>query len=49
MIRASRLPLYGFVLGALVLSGAVAQAQQSSMTVDPALAKQGKSLFQKKG
>ena len=49
MIRTSRLALCGLVLGALVVSGAVAQAQQKSMTVDPALAKQGKSLFQKKG
>jgi len=49
MIRTSRLALCGLVLGALVVSGAVAQAQEKSMTVDPALAKQGKSLFQKKG
>ena len=49
MMRTSRLALCGLVLGALVVSGAVAQAQQSAMAIDPGLAKQGKSLFQKKG
>ena len=46
MFRISKLALCGFIVGALVVSGSVAQAQ---MKVDPNLAKRGKSLFQNKG
>jgi len=46
MFRISKLALCGFIVGALVVSGSVAQAQ---MKVDPNLAKRGKSLFQSKG
>jgi len=46
MIRISKLGLCGVLVGALVLTGSVAQAQ---MNVDPNLAKRGKSLFQSKG
>lgn len=46
MIRISKLGLCGIIVGALALSGSIAQAQMKS---DPALAKKGKSLFQSRG
>ena len=46
MIRISKLALCSFIVGALALSGSVAQAQ---MNVDATLAKRGKSLFASKG
>jgi mono/diheme cytochrome c family protein len=50
MIRISKLGLCGFIVGALALSGTVAQAQaQSRMTVDPNLAKKGAKVFESRG
>jgi cytochrome c551/c552 len=46
MFRISKLALCGFIVGALVVTGSVAQAQ---MKVDANLAKRGKSLFANKG
>ena len=46
MIRISKLGLCSVIVGALVLSGSLAQAQ---MNVDPNLAKRGASLFKSKG
>ena len=48
MMRVSRFAWCGLVVAALLSSAAVAQAQ-SGMTVNPALAQRGKSLFQNKG
>src|SRR6266576_5460739 len=49
MVRASKFAVCGFAAAALFLSGAVARAQGSSMTVNPTLAQRGKSLFTSKG
>jgi len=46
MFRISKLALCGFVVGALMVSGSLAQAQ---MKVDPNLAKRGESIFKGKG
>jgi cytochrome c551/c552 len=46
MVRISKLALCSFIVGALVVSASLAQAQ---MKVDPNLAKRGKSLFSSKG
>ena len=46
MIRISKLGLCGLIVGALALTGSLAQAQ---MNVDPALAKKGKAVFANKG
>ena len=49
MIRVSKFACTGFIVGALLASAAVAQAQGNVITVDPALAQRGKSLFQSRG
>ena len=46
MIRISKLGLSGIIVGALALSGSLAQAQ---MNVDPNLAKKGKAIFTSRG
>jgi cytochrome c2 len=50
MVRAFRFaPLFGLAAAALFLTGGVAQAQGTGMTVNPALAQRGKSVFSSKG
>jgi cbb3-type cytochrome oxidase cytochrome c subunit len=46
MIRISKLGLCSVIVGALALSGSLAQAQ---MNVDPALAKRGQKVFVNRG
>jgi protein SCO1 len=46
MSRISKLGLSGIIVGALALSGSLAQAQ---MNVDPNLAKRGKAIFTSRG
>jgi len=46
MTRISKLGLSGIIVGALALSGSLAQAQ---MNVDPNLAKKGKAIFTSRG
>ena len=48
-ILASPLALCGLVVGGLLLGGSIAQAQESSAGINPALAGHGKSVFQNRG
>jgi len=49
MIRISKLGLCSFIVGALALSGTVAQAQAQSRAYDANLAKKGAKVFEARG
>jgi cbb3-type cytochrome oxidase cytochrome c subunit len=49
MIRPSKLAWCGIVVGALALGSSFAYAQHSGVTVDPALAKRGKTVYTNRG
>lgn len=49
MIRPSKLARFGIVLGALALGSSFAYAQHSGVSVDPALAKRGKTVYASRG
>ncbi len=49
MARASGFVVCGFTAAVLFLSGSVVQAQESSMSVTPGLARRGMSLYATKG